>query len=433
MKNHPALTVLLAAAIALALNGCSANDDGGGDDNVQTYKQILKLAASNIADSDSFGYSVAMDSNFAIVGAPGANGNGTDRGKAYIFSKSSDAWTEVKILSASDDSDYDYFGVSVDISGDYAVVGAGGENGTGTDMGAAYVFYRNQGGTDNWGQVKKLTASDRADDDNFGYGVAISGDTVLVGADAEDGAGTDRGAAYVFLKDEGGADNWGQANKITASDGVDVDQFGYSVALDGDLAFVGAPRVNGDGTARGAVYIFSRDLGGAGVWGQVRKLTPASPTDNSWFGNSVSIRGALAVVGEAWYDGDGTNRGAAYVFGKDSGGTDNWGQIKKLTAKDKHDNDFFGYSVAVNGTNVAIGAPWAPGGGTERGQVYVFSEDEGGTDNWGQVQYLRSSDASNQDWLGFSVDIYGLYILSGSVGEDGAGTDRGAAYVFKKS
>ncbi len=433
MKKHPALTVFLAAAIALAFSGCSASDDGGGGDNVQTYKQTLKLASSNISDYDSFGYAVAMDANFAVVGAPGADGSGTDRGKAYIFSKSSDAWTEVKILTASDDSDYDYFGVSVGISGDYIVVGAGGENGTGTDMGAAYVFYRNQGGTDNWGQVKKLTASDRADDDQFGFSVSIDGDTILVGADAEDGAGTDRGAAYVFLKDEGGADNWGQANKITASDAVDVDQFGYSVALSGDLAFVGAPRVNGAGTARGAVYIFSRDLGGAGVWGQVTKIASATPTNDSWFGSSVSVQGSLAVVGEAWYDGDGTNRGAAYVFGKDTGGTDNWGQIKKLMASDKHDNDFFGYRVAVNGTNVVVGAPWASGGGTERGQVYVFSKDEGGADNWGQVQWTRSSDASNQDWFGFSVDIYGQQILIGAVGEDGTGTDRGAAYVFKKS
>ncbi|HOW86621.1 MAG TPA: FG-GAP repeat protein [Candidatus Aminicenantes bacterium] len=434
MKKHPALIIFLAAAISVTLAGCSAGGDDDGGDDVQTYGQILKLVASDAADTDSFGYAVAVDSNFAIVGAPAAEGGGTDRGKAYIFSRTSDSsWAEVKILRASDDSDYDYFGVAVDISGDYAVVGAGGENGTGTDQGAAYVFYRNQGGTDNWGQVKKLTAGDRADDDGFGYAASIDGDTIVIGSDGEDGAGTDRGAVYVFLQNEGGADNWGQANKITAGDGADVDQFGYSVSLDGDLAFVGAPRVNGDGTARGAVYIFSRDLGGAGVWGQVTKIVPSSPSDNSWFGNSVSVKGSLAVVGEAWNDGTGTNRGAAYLFGQDTGGTDNWGQIKKFTASDAHDEDFFGYSVAVNGSVVAVGAPWAPGGGEERGQIYVFSRDEGGTDNWGQVQRLRSSDAANQDCLGFSLDVLGLYVLGGAVGEDGAGSGRGAAYVFKKS
>lgn len=433
MKKHPALTVLLAAMIALALSGCSASDDGGGGGTDPIYRALLKLTSSNTADTDSFGYAVAADASFAIVGAPAAEGGGTDRGRAYIFAKSSDAWTEVKVLSASDAGDYDYFGVAVDISGDYAVVGAGGENGNGTDMGAAYVFYRNQGGADAWGQVKKLTAADRADNDSFGYAVGIDGETIIVGADGEDGAGTDRGAAYIFVKNEGGVDNWGQANKIMAADAADVNQFGYAVALDGDIALVGAPRVAGAGMARGAVYIYSRDLGGAGVWGQVKKITSDTPTDNSWFGNAVAIDGAVAVVGEAWYDGSGTNRGAAYIFGQANGGTDNWGQIRKLTASDIHDDDFFGYSVAVNGANIAIGAPWAPGGGTERGQVYVFSKDQGGADAWGEVQRLRSSDASNEDWFGFGVGVYSSYILGGAVGEDGAGTGRGAAYVFKKS
>ncbi|RPI98804.1 MAG: hypothetical protein EHM31_11280, partial [Candidatus Aminicenantes bacterium] len=128
----------------------------------------------------------------------------------------------------------------------------------------------------------------------------------------------------------------------------------------------------------------------------------------------------------------GTNRGAAYVFGRDIGGTDNWGQIKKLAASDAHDADMFGYSVAIDATNVVVGAGWAAAGGTERGQGYVFAKDEGGADNWGEVQRLRASDAANEDWLGFSAAIFGSYVLMGAVGEDGAGSARGAAYLFKK-
>ena len=107
------------------------------------------------------------------------------------------------MLVADDAGANDYFGCSVSVSGDYAVVGAGGENGTGTDQGAAYVFYRNQGGADNWGQVKKIVGSDTADDDGFGYAVAIDGTTIVVGADGEDGTGTDQGAAYVFYQGPG--------------------------------------------------------------------------------------------------------------------------------------------------------------------------------------------------------------------------------------
>ncbi|MCX6573178.1 MAG: hypothetical protein NTX99_04235, partial [Candidatus Aminicenantes bacterium] len=94
--------------------------------------------------------------------------------------------------------------------------------------------------------------------------------------------------------------------------------------------------------------------------------------------------------------------------------------------------DIFGFSVAVNGTNVVHGARWAPGGGTERGQVYLYSKDEGGTDNWGEVQRFRASDAQNEDWFGFSTAVEGSYILVGAISEDGSGANLGAAYLFKK-
>jgi hypothetical protein len=424
--------LVLAGSIGLLLAGCSASNEQLPE---TSFKSLLKIASSDTADSDNFGYSVATDGNYAIAGAPGANGLGTDRGQAYLFLRTqggTDGWGQVKVLVAADAGDGDFFGVAVGISGDYAVVGAGAENGTGTDQGAAYVFYRNQGGADNWGQVKKITAADRADSDGFGYSVAIEGDTIIVGADGEDGAGTDRGAAYIFLKDEGGTDNWGQVTKLTASDATDVSQFGFRVALDGDFALVGAPRADAGGTDRGSAYLFGRDFGGAGAWGEVKRLAPNAPTDDSWFGNAVAIEGSLAVVGEAWNDGTGTNRGAAYVFGRDTGGTDNWGEIKRLSASDAGDGAFFGYSLALSGSNIVVGAPWAPGGGTERGQIYLFSKDEGSPDNWGEVQRLRASDGQNEDWFGFSSSIAGTYILGGAIGEDGAGSGRGAAYLFKK-
>jgi hypothetical protein len=432
MTKKIALIALAAGLACLLLAACSAKEEQIPE---TSFKSLLKLSSDDTADSDNFGYAVALDGNYAIAGAPGANGEGTDRGQAYIFLKSqggTDGWGQVATLAAGDAADVDYFGVAVDISGDYAVVGAAGENGSGTNQGAAYVFYRNQGGADNWGQVKKLTAADKADNDSFGYAVAIDGDTIVVGADGEDGDGTDRGAAYIFLKDEGGADNWGQVIKLEAEDPEDAAQFGLSVAIDGDLALVGAPGMNGAGINRGAAYLFARDLGGVGAWGLVKKLLPSAPADDSWFANSVALDGSLAVIGEPWNDGTGTNRGAAYLFESDHGGADNWGQIKKLVASDTHDGDFFGYSVAVSGTNVVIGAAQAGGGGTERGQAYLFSRDEGGTDAWGELQRLRASDGQNQDWFGFSSSILGNYILVGAVGEDGSGTDRGAAYLFKK-
>lgn len=434
MNKPIALTILIAGISGLLLVGCQTKDEEIIVEG--SYKSLLKLTASDARDSDSYGITVAMEGDLALVGAPGADGAGTDRGAAYLYQRTqggTDGWGQIKTLVAEDAADGDFFGVSVSISGDYAVIGAAGENGSGSDQGAAYIFYRNQGGTDNWGQLRKISASDKGDNDGFGFSVSIDGQTIIVGSDGEDGAGTDRGAAYIFAKDQGGVDNWGQVAKVVSADPRDGDRFGYSVALAGGLAVAGVPKEDAGGTDRGAAYVFERDLGGLNAWGLVKRLAPGTPSDNSWFGNSVAVEGSLAVVGAAWEDGGGTDRGAAYLFSRDAGGADLWGQIDRLSASDASDGDFFGYSVNLNGANVVIGASWADGGGSERGQTYIFSKDEGGVDTWGEVQRLRANDGANGDWFGWAVVISGSYVLVGAPGEDGAGSERGAAYVFKKT
>ena len=424
---------LLAGCAVLLLAGCESK---GSEPLPETeFGALVKLAAGDAADSDLFGMSVAIDDSWAIVGAPGANGAGTDQGRAYVFQQSqggTDAWGQLVELAAADYADSDFFGISVDISGDYAVVGAYEENGSGTNRGAAYVFYRNQGGENNWGEVKKLVAIDAQDNDEFGCQVAIYGDTIVVGASGEDGTGTDQGAAYVFYRDFGGENNWGQVKKLVAGDPADTNQFGYDVAVSGDTIVVGSPGESGEGDDRGAAYVFYRDLGGEDAWGQAVKLLPADPFDDTWFGTTVAVQGTIAVVGAAWDDSTVTNQGAAYVFYKDMGGLDLWGQVKKLVASDADDEDLFGYDVAIDGSYILAGAFRAAGGGTERGQAYIFSKDEGGADAWGEVQRLRASDAANDDRFGYSVAIEGLFLLVGALGEDGDGLDRGAAYVFKK-
>ena len=374
MKRSTIPALILAGAACLMLAACQADEEPITE---TTYRSLVKLAAGDPADDDSFGMSVAVDGGYALVGSPGAD--------------------------------------------------AGGSN-----QGAAYLFLQSQGGPDGWGQVKKLVAAAPEDDDIFGISVALSGDYAVVGAPGNDGAGTDRGAAYVFYRDQGGADNWGQVAKLTAGDPQDVDQFGFAVALSGDVVVIGAPGEDGVGLGRGAAYVFSRDLGGADAWGQLKKLVASDAADDVWFGTSVAVDGSIAVVGAAWDDGEGTNRGAAYLFLQSQGGADNWGELKKLAASDGRNADLFGYAVGVDGTFIVVGAGWNGGGGTERGQAYVFSRDEGGTDNWGELQRLRAGDGANQDYFGFSVSLDGLYLLAGATGEDGAGTGRGAAYMFRR-
>jgi hypothetical protein len=208
---------------------------------------------------------------------------------------------------ASDAEDADFFGNAVAISGDTVVVGAWYENGAGSYRGAAYVFDRDAGGADAWGEVAKLTASDAEDIDFFGNAVAISGDTVVVGARSEDGAGSDCGAAYVFDRNAGGADSWGEVTKLTASDAGDDQLFGYAVTVGGDTVVVGALH-------SGEAYVFDRDAGGADSWGEVAKLMSSDLEDGDFFGNAVAISSDTIVVGAYGEDGAGSDRGAAYVF-----------------------------------------------------------------------------------------------------------------------
>ncbi|NNE68566.1 MAG: hypothetical protein HKN33_18520, partial [Pyrinomonadaceae bacterium] len=176
-------------------------------------------------------------------------------------------FVQTKKLTASDAALGDGFGWSVAISGDTAIVGAYANDDGGSDSGSAYIFERNQGGANNWGEVRKLTASDAAAGDNFGYSVAISVDTVIVGAFGNDDGGIDSGSAYIFEQNQGGANNWGEVRKLTASDGAAFDRFGWSVGISGDTAIVGAYGNDDGGNDSGSAYIFERNQGGANNWG----------------------------------------------------------------------------------------------------------------------------------------------------------------------
>ena len=338
--------------------------------------------------------------------------------------------TQVKKLTPSD-AGGGQFGISLSISGDTAVVGRWIDG-----AGSAYVFERNAGGPDNWGQVKKLTAADAAPDDRFGCSVSISGDTVAIGAREDDLAvGVNAGSAYVFERHAGGANNWGQVKKLTAADAAPADRFGFSISLSGDGVVIGAAEDDVVAVDSGSAYVFERHAGGSSNWGQVKKLTVADGAALDNFGFSVSISGATLVVGAARGNtGAVQDTGSAYVFGRDTGGAGNWGEIKKLVATDGVGADQFGYSVSISGDTVAVGAPYNDlnAGAVDHGFVYVFERNVGGADQWGQVQVLNHSAATLLDELGYSVSIDGNRIVAGATGHDGAGASSGAAYVYER-
>ncbi len=401
-----------------------------------TSEELWYRGAGDYEDGDELGRSVAISGDYLVAGAPYEDGTGLDWGAAYVYYRDQggdDAWGEVAKLSASDAADSDTFGTSVAISGDYVVIGAPNKDGSAADEGAAYVYYRNQGGDDAWGQVVKLTASDAAAGDMFGTSVAISGDYVLVGAGSKDGGGTDRGAAYVFNKNYPTSDSWGEVLKLTASDPADGDQFGYSVSLSGDYAVIGAPYKDDTGADEGAVYVYDQDLGGTDAWGEVVKLTASDAAAGDEYGSSVAIDGDYAVIGAPYDDDAGTDEGASYVYYRDQGGVDNWGEVVKLTASDAEGSDSFGSSVSISGDYILVGAPYEDGTGTDQGAAYVFNRNQDGEDTWGEVLKLTAEGAEDDNLLGYSVGIGDHFIVTGVPGEEGIpGTtiDIGAIAIF---
>ena len=376
-----------------------------------------KLTASDGVASDYFGYSVGVSGDFAILGAYGDDDKGSNAGSAYIFQRDNESWTQKAKLSASDGAASDYFGRSVAISGEYAIAGVPYEDPTYTDAGSAYVFEKPPGGWANMTQNAKLMASDRAAYDYFGCSVSASGDCAIVGAYGDDSAGS----AYIF-KRVGGL--WTQNAKLSPSDGASGDNFGYSVLISGDYVIIGSPYDDDSGTDSGSAYIYKWT---GTNWAYMGKLRPFGGAPYDYFGWSVSISGSYAIVGAYYGDGKVSDSGSAYIFGRSG---EVWTEVAKLTASDGAASDYFGLSVALDGNNVVIGAYGHDTNGIDSGAVYRFERPLAGWVSATETEKLIASDGAAYDYLGVSVSVSGNYCLSGAYCEDDKGSDAGATYVF---
>jgi len=348
-----------------AIIGASSNDDENGAAYVFTrsgtdWTQQAKLLASDGAAGDMFGFSVSIDGDYAIIGASDDDDNGAGSGSAYVFTRSGTAWTEQAKLLASDGHYGEYFGNSVSIDGDYAIVG--GYYGY-DDNGVAYVFIRS--GTD-WTEQAKLLASDGAADDMFGYSVSIDGDYAIIGARWDDDNGVDSGSAYVFIR-SGTA--WTEQAKLLASDGDQGEYFGGSVSIDGDYAIIGARWDDDNGVWSGSAYVFIRS---GTAWAEQAKLLASDGAADEWFGCSVSIDGDYAIIGARWDDDNGGTSGSAYVFTRS--GTA-WAEQAKLLASDGAAGDIFGCSVSIDGDYAIVGARGDDDNGVWSGSAYAFTNN----------------------------------------------------------
>lgn len=397
---------------------------------------VKKLSAGDGASGHSYGVSVAVSGDTAVIGAHHATvGSNAQQGAAYVYYRNTggtDQWGLMRKLTAFDGAANDYFGVSVAISTDTVLVGAMGADIDGkNNQGAAYIYRRNAGGQDQWGLMKKIVAGDGAAYDYFGGAVAVSGWALAVGADSADiSARADQGAAYVFLRNQGGMDFWGQWKKLTASDGADSDYFGGALAFSNDTLVVGAWGADiASNSGRGAAYIFRRNQAGMDEWGQAKKLVAGDGAANDHFGYSAAINAQAdtIVIGANTANVGGASRGAAYVFARNQGGGDVWGQAQKLTAFDGAANDSFGHSVSINQNRILVGVS---GDDSSRGAVYRFECNQGGLNQWGWVEKITAWDGASADNLGLSVSLneQGDTAVFGAPGDE---SWRGAVYLYR--
>jgi FG-GAP repeat len=377
-------------------------------------KKHQKLTAIDAAAGDRFGDSVAISGDTIVVGAAFDDDSGDASGSAYVFVRSGLTWTQEAKLTADDGAVGDRFGDSVAISGDTIVVGAEFDDGVGDASGSAYVFVRS--GT-NWSEQEKLTASDAAAGDRFGKSIAFSGDTIVVGAAFDDDSGASSGSAYVFVRS---GTNWSEQEKLTASDAAAGDGFGHSVAISGDTIVVGAT-FEGVASNLGSAYVFVRS---GTSWTQDAKLTAHDGVAGDEFGDSVATNGDTVVVGGPHNENAGSRIGSVYVFVRS--GPTNWPLQQELTG-DAGD-DHFGKSVAISGDTVAVGANWDGDKFFRSGSAFVFVRS--GT-TWTQEAKLIADDRAALDRLGGSVSVSGKTVVMGVSWDDDAGESSGSAYVHE--
>ncbi|HEY8561717.1 MAG TPA: FG-GAP-like repeat-containing protein [Pyrinomonadaceae bacterium] len=388
------------------------------------YVQQGKLTAADGAAQDSSGFAVAISGDTAVVGAP-RNTGGTglqQRGSAYVYVRdSAGVWTPQQKFAPSDGAATDQFGYAVAVDGNTIAVGRyNTTTGQNRADGKVYIFTRT-GST--WTETQTLVSSDLAQGDSFGYSLALENNTLLVGArNKADGATFFKGAAYVFTRSAPGA-NFAQQAKLTGSDTGFSDFFGESVALSGDTAIVGSVTDFGTPNNNGKAYVFVRS---GSAWSEQQILQAQNGSPNGSFGVSVSVSGDTALVGarsEVVNSSTG-ELGAAYVFQRNGAV---WTQTQRFTAKEVTPrNDQFGYTVAVKGDTLAIGSPAHEivSGIANHGAVYVYQRTGG---EWGRTQKIFHDDPA-PDALGQALAFDGDSIIAGAPAKNSA---RGAAYVFK--
>lgn len=378
-----------------------------------------RVVAGDGAQTDQFGYAVAVSGTTALVGSKYAviNGHGQE-GAVYVFTESNGIWSFTQKLTAVDGTNTRWFGHSIAFDGTTALICAPGTTVDGINVaGEVYVFTFSGGA---WTQTQELTSEDGEANGVFGNTVTMDGGTAFVGSSNAtiDGV-AGQGAAYVFTNSGG---TWNQTQKLVSDDGGTGDSFAQSIGLSGTTAVIASPVSNVNGNfAAGAAYVFNES---GGVWDQSQKLTIAGGAVFDLFATTVVLQGTTALISDQSAVDGNAQQGAVYVF-TESGGT--WTQAQKLVSDDGLPTDEFGWSMVLDGSRAFIGTPQnIPNSSAtgNPGKVYLFTQSAG---IWSQADIISPSDAQADELFGVSVAFDDAFLLSGALGNN---TYQGAAYFY---
>ncbi len=403
----------------------------------QILNESAKLLPADGAANDIFGGSASVSGDVAVVSAAYDDDNGTDSGSAYVFRWNPGApgsWVQEQKFLASDGAAGDAFGGHVSNSGDVAILGAHSHGHNGPWSGSAYVFRYYALGSpcgEEWCEEQELLASDGSSNDWFGYSVSISGDVAVVGTLQEYG-GAGPTAVYVFRYYASGSPcgkKWCEEQKLQPSDGAEYGLFGFVACVSGDVAVVGARWDDVKGTDSGSAFVYRWN---GSSWIQEQKLLASDGAANDWFGGAVSVSGDVAVVGADLHDHpNGTDSGSAYVFRYYASGSpcgEKWCEEQELLASDGTPGDEFAWSVSVFGDVIVVGAGLDDDNGDESGSAYMFRRDGS---SWVERHKLLASDGAVGDWFGVPVSVSGDMTVVGALRNDDNGPLSGSAYIFQ--
>jgi hypothetical protein len=452
--------LVLGFGLIVALAGCSQSpgdslavsrgmvttEDAGPTDIIEVDTMLLP---SDAAQAAKFGAQVAISGDILVAAAPSLNLDSAQTvGAVYVFVRNpaTGQWVEQKKLVPRSGSEE--WSLTVAISGNTVAIGTPfTDAGAGFQRGAVHIFERDQGGTDNWGEVATLSGADLGDLAQFGLSLALSGDLLVVGAPEPSSIGQ----LEIFERNRGGINAWGKITTLSYNDdaGLSPEYFGVSLAIDGDLLLVGATSADVSYYAAndGAAYLFQRDAVNRDLWTYVTRFTEPeatrctggrtisemwaesaevqeewrlcaegdTDTDNVHFGGNVAVRGDTAVV---------TGRGAAYVFQRDATNASRWPQVAKL---ENPDGSGFG-KLALDDDTLLIGAAGTDvDARVDQGAVHVFERDPS-TRAFIDVEMLIATTGASGDFFGNSLARDGTTRV---IGASARGGDRGAVYVHE--